>query len=501
MNSRLTIFLTVVVVLLLLVALNAASYVRVEREPDTELVPDRSTFNAGASGARAFYDYLQGSGRKVARWTEPTEKLLRAGDSRPATFVIIGETRLPFKDEEVKSVLEWVREGGRLVVVDRTPMHTHLITSDDWYFTTFFTDYPTANVRANDVETITNGAKESAPLQPSLLTHNVAQIAPSRYASRLNFSPIPSAQKSVKKYQSVGGSSKSKLTFSLQNPPPMATKSEPPPPPKPKPSASPKRETSDEDDEDDDDASDDESLAASTAPVVYFGDERGALLVDYDYANGRIVALTDPFIVANNGISRADNLQLAVNLVTDGGTRDGIIAFDEYHQGRGASRNEFFAYFEGTPFLWIAAQLCLVALAVVWSQSRRFARPLPAPRIDRRSNLEFVASMAELEQRARAYDLAIENIYAHTRRALARYAGTTSTASRKEIAERAAARAKFDAARLEKLMRECEDHIAGTPLSERRAVELARELRELENSLGLKLRSREVRQIRAHQAM
>jgi hypothetical protein len=132
----------------------------------------------------------------------------------------------------------------------------------------------------------------------------------------------------------------------------------------------------------------------------------------------------------------------------------------------------------------------------VWTRGRRFARALPAPHTDRRSKLEFVASMAELQQRARAYDLALENIYARTRRALARYGGLQPTAPPEEIAERVAARSGRDRAALESLLRECEDACAGTPLSARRALELSRALRELERELGLLMRSREIRQMR-----
>ena len=112
----------------------------------------------------------------------------------------------------------------------------------------------------------------------------------------------------------------------------------------------------------------------STAPVVHFGEKRGALLVDYPYGNGRIVLLSDPYIVANNGISRADNLLLAMNAVAGSG---GMIAFDEFHQGRPATHNALFQYFSGTPVLAICAQLALIGVAIVWSQGRRFARPLP----------------------------------------------------------------------------------------------------------------------------
>ena len=66
-------------------------------------------------------------------------------------------------------------------------------------------------------------------------------------------------------------------------------------------------------------------------------------------------------------------------------------------------------------------------------------RAVPSPRPDRRSKLEFVSSMAELQQRARAYDLAVENVYQRTRRALARYAGLPATATPAQLAERVAA--------------------------------------------------------------
>jgi hypothetical protein len=65
-----------------------------------------------------------------------------------------------------------------------------------------------------------------------------------------------------------------------------------------------------------------------------------------------------------------------------------------------------------------------------------------------------------------------------------------------QIAARVAARSGKDARQLEALMRECEDAIAGQPLSARRALQLARELRELERDLGIRMRAREVRQAR-----
>jgi hypothetical protein len=224
---------------------------------------------------------------------------------------------------------------------------------------------------------------------------------------------------------------------------------------------------------------------------VHIADKSGALLVDYSYGLGKVVILSDPYIVSNGGIKLDDNLQLAINAIT---ARDGVIAFDEYHQGRGVTENAFAAYFAGTPVLALAAQIGLLVLLMLWTKARRFGRPLPLPQVDRRSSLEFVASMAELQERSRAFDLAIENIYTRTRRVLARHAALDYNSSRSEIAARVAERSSIDAHRLELLMRQCEEAINGMPIGARQSIDLVRRLRNVEKQLGLLTRLRDERQ-------
>ena len=231
--------------------------------------------------------------------------------------------------------------------------------------------------------------------------------------------------------------------------------------------------------------------ASPPVPIVHIADSSGALLVDYAYGAGQIVILSDPYIVSNGGIKLNDNLQLAINSIT---ARDGVIAFDEYHQGRGVTQNAFAAYFAGTPVMALAAQIVLLVLVMLWTNARRFGRPLPLPQVDRRSSLEFVASMAELQERSRAFDLAIENIYTRTRRVLARLAGLDYNSSRSEIAERIAVRSSIDGHKLETLMRQCEEAINGAPITARQSIDLVRRLREVERRLGLVTRQRDERQ-------
>jgi hypothetical protein len=229
----------------------------------------------------------------------------------------------------------------------------------------------------------------------------------------------------------------------------------------------------------------------SPSPIVHIADGSGALLVDYAYGQGSIVVLSDPYIVSNGGLRLNDNLQLAINTLV---YKDGLVAFDEYHQGRGVSRNALASYFAGTPVLALGAQITLLILLVLWTNARRFGRPLPLAKVDRRSSLEFVASMAELQERSRAFDLAVENIYTRTRRVLTRFAGVDHNSPRSEIAERVAARSNIDRQKLETLMRQCEEAINGEPLNWRQSIDLVRRLREVERDLGLRMRSRELRQ-------
>ena len=98
---------------------------------------------------------------------------------------------------------------------------------------------------------------------------------------------------------------------------------------------------------------------------------------------------------------------------------------------------------------------------------------LPLPHVDRRSSLEFVASMAELQERSRAFDLAIENIYSRTRRVLARYAGVDYNSPRSEIADaRRIALNNQSRRSWRHLMRQCEQAINGEPIDWRQAIDL-----------------------------
>ncbi len=440
MREKALILLAFLAVIVLFVVLSTATYVKEEEKRDSEFAPNRSTYHSGPTGLRAFYDFLSESGHRVIRWREHTDKLLGPDGRDVKTFVVVGRTKLEFEEAEAQNLLRWVTNGGWLILVDRTPPRELLPAADGWTLDSERSDFSGFGADPANRDAMLEGVKAIPPVQPSVLTRDVESIMPSRLASRIRI-------------------------ISARNPQ----------------NKSP--------DEDEDNLYKDANI--SPAPVASVGDDNGALLVDYPHGLGRIVLLSDPYLLANNGVALKDNLQLALNIVTASG---GLIAFDEYHQGRGVTENALVGYFSGTPVLALCLQLGLLVLLVLWTKGRRFARPLPLAQIDRRSKLEFVASMAELQERSRAFDLAIENIYTRTRRVLARYAGVEYNSPRSEIAERVASRSSLDAHELESLMRQCEETINGGPTNPRRSMDLVKRLREVERALGLRMRSREVRQ-------
>jgi hypothetical protein len=441
MRQRLTIILTVVVILGLLVILNTITYVKQQKVSDSELLADRSTYHGGPTGTRALYDLLSESGHKVMRWREATEKILGESGRQVKTFVVVGRTRFPFTKDEAQSLLGWVHNGGHLVIIDRDPDDQIVPKSDTWTVNILRFDAPTLDLDPLDAKQMTANVTPLQAVQPTLFTRDIQAVMPSRFAGRIRLIPLSPEHKKPKP-----------STVSIEAEP--VSKSSP-------------------------------------APVIHVADRDGGLLVDYSYGLGSIALLSDPYVVANNGISQKDNVQLAINTLT---SIEGLVAFDEYHQGHGITQNEFAGYFAGTPVLPIVAQIVILILLVLWTRSRRFARPLPLVQVDRRSSLEFVASMSELQERSRAFDLAIENIYSRTRRVLARFAGVDYNSSRSEVAARVAMRSTIDAHSLETLMRQCEETINGSPTTGRQAIDLVRRLREVERTLGLRMRSRDLRQ-------
>lgn len=447
MKERLFIVLSLVLIVGALVGLNAASYAPVEREPDNEARPNRSTYNAGASGTRAFYDFLRETNRPVARWQEKTSKLLDAGGANPKTFVIIGEPPRDFEKQEINDLLKWTAQGNKLVIISRDPKKELLPASGNWQPEIVKTSLE-ISADSSNVNEMTKDVTAARAVQPSVLTANVDSVLPSKFASSVNFKSLAEARADDANKDDAAQNDKSNFeNYDYEAP----------------------------------------EEYAMFAPVAHVSAAQNrTILADYNYGAGRIIVLTDPYIVSNGGIESVDNLRLATNIVTSG---NGLIAFDEFHQGYGASGNSFLNFFAGTPLPAIALQIALLVALAVYTRGRRFARALPAPNPDRRSKLEYVQAMAELQRRTKAYDLALENIYGRVRRELARFAGVDGATESTILAARVAERSRLKKDDLIQLFKDCEDVIHGERTNDKIALSLAARLREIERELGFSRRT------------
>ncbi len=431
----------------ILVGLNAASYTQKETKPDSESSPNRSTYNAGATGTQAFYSLLSETGRKVMRWQESPAGLATAkANNKPAVFVVAGRLRRDFTDQEVEELLRWVSGGGRLVVIDREPPEKLITTTANWRIEFKEAEVPEFSpVDPTEQKLMIGDTAAVKPVQPTVYTQGVNAVQPSKYAASILFERF------------VDGSKQGGQGNGTRPAPPPATF--------------------------DQITESDVPSPSEVAPVAHFAADGKNLVVDAPFGSGRIVFVADPYIVSNGGISLVDNAQLGINLVAAG---NGIIAFDEFHHGYGTDNNRFLQFFAGTPVVAIFLQAAALIAFVFYSQSRRFARAVPEPEPDRLSKLEYVAAMAELQSRTKSFDLAIENIYGEFRRRAARYFGLDNyTATSREIAALIAERGGFERSKIEGTLFMCEEIIRGEPTNKREVLGLAGDLREIEQKLGM----------------
>ncbi len=468
MKQRLFIVGFLLLLAAVLVALNAASYVQRPLDRDTEHAPNRSSFNPGPTGTQALYTLLAETGRKVVRWQDSPGALLTAKSNVPKVFVVAGRLRREFTDRDTDELFRWVSNGGRLVVIERELPETFRTTVAEWKVDLVpNTSMEAYNADGTDQQRLVAKVAAVKPVVPSLFTRSVNAIQPSVLASSIE------VNRTILDYSSGTGGLSTRIDDAP--PPPKAA-------PPPKVSTAGQGSGFGSGSASADDEMGDVPAPNVVGPTVHFAANGRDLLVNMPYGAGEIVYLADPYIVSNGGIMLADNAQLAVNLLSAG---DSYVAFDEYHQGYGHDSNRFVQFFEGTPVVAIFLQAIVLVGLVFFSQSRRFARPVPEAEPNRLSKLEYVSAMAELQSRTRAYDLAIENIYNDFRRRICRLLGLDNfTAKPNEIAKLIAERTGLDAASVNDDLFACEEIIRGEPTNKREVVRLVESLRSIDETLG-----------------
>jgi Domain of unknown function (DUF4350) len=431
----------IIIVIAALIGMSAAGAIEFDRPKENEFAPNRSTYNSGQTGTRALYQLLEESGTPVSRWRERYFSL--PAKAEDAILVIIGPflSGRKISDEEAVALQAWIAGGGRALIISRSPI--------DQFGDPAISAKAPKRLPALDAtpEQFINEESDKLIAQPTELTRKVRGLKLSEFASRMSFH-FPDREDETSRMDGMDE------IDSVEAPV--------------------------DDTEAIKDKAEEDSAPTLHAPIIHLGDKDGATLADFAYGQGRVIFLSDPFVVANNGIARGGNLTLTMNILRSMGATERRIFFDEFHHGYSDEGNPLVNYFRGTPAPWLLLQGLGLSLLIIYTYGRRFARPLPLPQVPRHSPLEFVGSMANLQQVARARELALENIYPRFKASLCRSLGLSSRASRDEIiASARRRRLSVTEIELRQTLSDAEMTLAGEAIDDARLLALVSRMRRI----------------------
>ena len=167
------------------------------------------------------------------------------------------------------------------------------------------------------------------------------------------------------------------------------------------------------------------------ARILSLSDDGFVTAATLDHGEGDIALVMGP-LLANDRLLEGNTLEFALWLVEElkGG---GEIWFDEYHHGHGGLLVTL-GSLHRPALAWAALQAVLAALLYALTRGIRFGPPRPVPDPPRRSNLEFVHSMASMYRRASAGRYALEMTLNRLRRETGWLTGKPDNATPTEIA-------------------------------------------------------------------
>lgn len=152
--------------------------------------------------------------------------------------------------------------------------------------------------------------------------------------------------------------------------------------------------------------------------IELYGEAGSPAVVSWKLGDGEILWWAGSTPLTNSGISRDDNLTFLLNSVGNLQEKEEYkIYWDEYFHGQ---RSSLWSYIGKTSLAWSAAQIALLAIAVLFTFSRR-SGPIFIPRQSSRLwPLEFVDTLGGLYERAKAGSSAVSVSYTRLRTLLAR---------------------------------------------------------------------------------
>jgi len=202
--------------------------------------------------------------------------------------------------------------------------------------------------------------------------------------------------------------------------------------------------------------------------------------VRFRLGSGIIIWWADSSPLTNYGLTQASNLNLLLNSV---GRPQGVrILWDEYYHGE---RPGLWSYLGKTPLGWALLQMALLAIAILFTYSRR-SGPVASPVEESRlSPIEFVETVGDLYARKRAARGALEIALHRFRSLFARRLGFPPEGDlEKAHAVRLEQREELDSG-LRAVLSECEQALKSGTAHEAQSLMLVQELHDHTRRLRL----------------
>lgn len=215
-----------------------------------------------------------------------------------------------------------------------------------------------------------------------------------------------------------------------------------------------------------------------------YGTVPDAAVIRWRHGNGEILWWAGPRPLTNSGINQDDNLNLFLNAAGASNTgSNSAIYWDEYFHGEGDS---LWAYFARTPLPWGLLQLGLIALAILFSFSRRSGPMVSLAPVTRRSPLEYVDTLGGLYERARAEPAVVQIVYDRFRLALKRFLRVPPNTTDTELQTIASKRLGAKEQIFGETLKRASEAAQSAKVTPARALSIIRDLEAYEQDFGIK---------------
>jgi hypothetical protein len=219
--------------------------------------------------------------------------------------------------------------------------------------------------------------------------------------------------------------------------------------------------------------------SGSSATPLYGEGER-AYVVQYRYGMGDVIWWASATPLTNAGLKEPGNLEFFLACL--GERQKTHVMFDEYFHGH---RPTLAASIADSWLPWLFLQLAVLAIAVLFTFSRRSGSIFVPVGEVRLSPLEFVQTLGGLYEHAGAASVAVDISYQRFRYWLTRRLGMASNASLEDLEQAVRERWKFQDPNFVKTLRDCESARYFPDLRPERALELVKKLYDYADKLKL----------------